>query len=203
MYAKKSLGQHFLTSTRAIESIIDAGDVVAEDIILEVGPGRGVLTEKLLVFAAKVIAVEKDRELIPILEEKFKKEIKSDKLDLLEKDVLEFDPETLRFYDLPYKVIANIPYYITGQFLRKFLETTYQPERMVLMLQKEVAERIVAKDKKESILSISVKAYGKPRYVETVKAGSFSPAPNVDSAILSIENISKEFFDSFSEAEFF
>lgn len=203
MYAKKSLGQHFLTSEGALDDIIDAGDVVGDSIILEVGPGKGVLTKKLLFFSGKVIAVEKDRELIPLLEEKFKKEIKKGKLDLVEKDILDFDPELLRFYDSEYKLIGNIPYYITGKFIRKFLEADFQPERVVVMVQKEVAERIVAKDKKESILSISVKAYGTPRYVKTVKAGSFSPPPKVDSAILLIEEISKDFFEDFSEKDFF
>jgi 16S rRNA (adenine1518-N6/adenine1519-N6)-dimethyltransferase len=210
MYAKKSLGQHFLTSLSAVDAIIDAGDVVANDIILEVGPGRGMLTKKLLFFAGKVIAVEKDQELVEFLKEKFKKEIKENKLDLIEKDILDFDPEILKFYKEPYKLITNIPYYITGQLIRKFLETKNQPERMVLMLQKEVAERIVARNGKGSILSISVKSYGQPKYIQTVKAGSFSPVPKVDSAILLIENISRDFFlphrqtgKNFSEKEFF
>ncbi len=203
MYAKKSLGQHFLTSEGALEDIVDAGDIVGDSIVLEVGPGKGVLTKRLLMFAGKVIAVEKDRELIPLLEEKFKKEIKKGKLDLIEGDVLEFDPERLKITTDEYKLIGNIPYYITGQFIRKFLEVNFQPEIIVVMVQKEVAERIVAKDKKESILSVSVKAYGTPRYVKTVKAGSFSPPPNVDSAILLIENISKDFFEDFSEEDFF
>lgn len=211
MYAKKSLGQHFLTSEGALEDIIDASDVVGDSIVLEVGPGKGVLTKKLLFFSGKVIAVEKDRELIPLLEEKFKKEIKKGKLDLVEKDILDFDPGVLRSLDLEYKLIGNIPYYITGQLIRKFLEAEFQPERMVVMVQKEVAERIVAKKSKpldsaqgkESILSISVKAYSTPRYVKTVKAGSFSPVPKVDSAVLLIENISKNFFEDFSEKDFF
>ena len=196
IYAKKALGQNFLTSESAVDAIIDAGDVVGNDIILEVGPGKGVLTKKLLFFAGKVIAVEKDDELINLLGEKFKKEIKNNKLDLIKKDILDFDPEILKFYKEPYKLIANIPYYITGQLIRKFLESKNQPERMVLMLQKEVAERIVAKDKKESVLSISVKAYGEPKYIQMVRAGSFFPIPKVDSAILLIENISKNFFAS-------
>ncbi|MES2213818.1 MAG: 16S rRNA (adenine(1518)-N(6)/adenine(1519)-N(6))-dimethyltransferase RsmA [Patescibacteria group bacterium] len=199
MYPKKSLGQHFLTSTGAIEDILDAGDVTGDDQILEVGPGKGVLTEKLIEFADKVIAIEKDRDLIPLLEEKFAKEIKKGKISILEQDILEFDPSTIQG---EYKLIANLPYYITGQFIRKFLETEFQPERMVLMLQKEVAERI-ARSEKESILSISVKAYGTPFYIKTVKAGSFFPAPNVDSAILAINDISKEFFKGFTEEHFF
>jgi 16S rRNA (adenine1518-N6/adenine1519-N6)-dimethyltransferase len=102
-----------------------------------------------------------------------------------------------------YKLIANIPYYITGAILEKFLSTEHQPRQMVLLLQKEVAERIVAKDGKESVLSISVKAYGTPRLVAKVPAGAFAPAPQVDSAIISIENISREFFKDVDEKKFF
>lgn len=204
MYAKKSLGQHFLTSQGALDAIIEAGDIVGDDIVLEIGPGRGVLTEKLLFFGGKVVAVEKDDDLFLLLQEKFKKEISQNRLDLIHGDILDFDPSIFSFYkDLNYKLIANIPYNITGAILEKFLSADSQPERMVLLVQKEVAERIVAKNNKESILSISVKVYGEPKYIQTVKAGSFSPAPNVDSAIISIENISKDFFKDFSEKDFF
>ncbi|MBX4189496.1 16S rRNA (adenine(1518)-N(6)/adenine(1519)-N(6))-dimethyltransferase RsmA [Candidatus Parcubacteria bacterium] len=212
MYAKKSLGQHFLKSEKAFVSIIDAGEPSGGDLVLEIGPGLGDLTRRLLILSAKVIAVEKDDHLYDQLKEKFKKEIENNKLDLIHGDILDFDPNLLKFYsDFTYKLIANIPYNITGAILEKFLSADYQPERMVLLVQKEVAERIVARDGKpldsargkESILSISVKAYGKPRYVEKVLAGSFAPAPSVDSAIISIEDISKDFFDNFSEKDFF
>jgi 16S rRNA (adenine1518-N6/adenine1519-N6)-dimethyltransferase len=203
MKAKKSLGQHFLKSDKALKSIINAAEVSAEDIILEIGPGHGDLTQRLLILAGKVVAVEKDDELYELLKDKFAKEIETGRLDLVHGDILDFDPSLLKFYhDFTYKLVANIPYNITGAILRKFLSADFQPESMVLLVQKEVAERI-AREKKESILSISIKAYGKPRYVETVKAGSFAPAPKVDSAIISIENTSKEFFKDFSEEEFF
>jgi 16S rRNA (adenine1518-N6/adenine1519-N6)-dimethyltransferase len=192
MYAKKSLGQHFLKSEKALRSIIDAGEIKKSDTILEIGPGTGTLTEKLLAKAEKVIAVEKDDELYSQLKTKFPE------LKLVHGDILDFKPEAIS-----YKLIANIPYNITGAILEKFLSADYQPERMVLLVQKEVAERIVAKDGKESILSISVKAYGRPKYVEKVLAGSFAPAPKVDSAILLIEDISKEFFSDFKEKDFF
>jgi len=100
-------------------------------------------------------------------------------------------------------VVANIPYYITGLILRQFLESDCQPASMVLMVQKEVAERVIAKDGKESILSISVKAYGEPVYIRTVSREDFEPAPNVDSAVLLINNISKNFFENLSENRFF
>lgn len=203
MRAKKSLGQNFLKSVPAIKSLILSGNIEPTDIVLEVGPGKGVLTEKLLEKAQKVIAIEKDRELIGLLQEKFSQEITSGKLELREQDILEFDPSAYGLEPNKYKIIANIPYYITGSFLQKFLESSFQPSRMVLMLQKEVAKRIVARDLKESILSVSVKAYGEPKYIETVKAKYFSPAPKVDSAIILIENISKQFFDTISEEKFF
>lgn len=204
MFAKKSLGQHFLWSDKALKSIRDAADPKSDDIILEIGPGEGVLTEILIGFAGKVVAVEKDDELYEFLKTHFEPAIEKGRLDLVHGDILDFDPETLSFYkDLTYKIVANIPYNITGAIFRKFLSASYQPERMVMLVQKEVAERIVARDGKESILSISVKAYGTPQYVETVKAGSFSPPPKVDSAIIAIEDISKTFFNSFSEEAFF
>jgi 16S rRNA (adenine1518-N6/adenine1519-N6)-dimethyltransferase len=102
-----------------------------------------------------------------------------------------------------YVVAANIPYYITGEIIRTFLESDPQPRALVLLVQKEVAERIIARDKKESILSISVRAYGSPRIVAKVARGNFSPPPQVDSAILCIDNISRSFFDTVSEGDFF
>ncbi len=188
--AKKSLGQHFLKSETALAAIIDASDPTPDDIIVEVGPGEGVLTKELVAFAGKVIAIEKDSRLIPILAEKFASEIASGKFEIIEKDILDFDLEILKFYKHPYKVVANIPYYITGQILRMFLESEHQPELMTLLVQKEVAERIIARDGKESLLSLSVKAFGTPKLVRTVGRGAFSPTPTVDSAILLIENIS-------------
>ncbi|MDP2651208.1 MAG: 16S rRNA (adenine(1518)-N(6)/adenine(1519)-N(6))-dimethyltransferase RsmA [bacterium] len=199
MRAKKSLGQHFLRSERALDSIIKAGDLRASDIVLEIGPGKGVLTRKLLVGSCKVIAVEKDDFLCENLKKEFQEEIESGQLDLIHDDILNLKTSDLQTY----KLIANIPYNITGAILEKFLSAENQPEKMVLLVQKEVAERIVARDNKESILSISVKAYGEPRYVETVKAGSFAPMPGVDSAIIAINNISKEFFNKFPEEHFF
>jgi 16S rRNA (adenine1518-N6/adenine1519-N6)-dimethyltransferase len=192
-----------LRSQSALNAIVGAGKVNANDTVLEIGPGRGALTEKMLETGAKVIAIEKDRNLIPRLEKKFVKEIKAKKLVLIERDILELDAKKLKLKK--YKLIANIPYYITGMIVRKFLEENIQPELMVLLLQKEVAERIVARDGKESILSIAVKAYCTPRYVMKVKREAFSPAPNVDSAIVAFENISKDFFKTskISEERFF
>jgi 16S rRNA (adenine1518-N6/adenine1519-N6)-dimethyltransferase len=203
MYPKKSLGQNFLTSGKALMEIVNAAEVNADDIVLEIGPGKGVLTEKLIFFAGKVVAVEKDDGLYEFLKQKFLKEIDEGKLDLINGDILEFDTNLMKFYnDFNFKIVANIPYNITGAIFKKFLSADFQPEVMVLLVQKEVAERI-AREKKESILSLSIKAYGEPKYISTVKAGSFVPAPNVDSAVLLVENISKNFFKEISEESYF
>ncbi|MFA6524483.1 MAG: 16S rRNA (adenine(1518)-N(6)/adenine(1519)-N(6))-dimethyltransferase RsmA [Candidatus Paceibacterota bacterium] len=193
--AKKSLGQNFLKSNIALKKIIEAGEILSDDIILEIGPGKGVLTEKLLEKSNCVIAVEKDRNLFQLLQEKFKKEIENKKLILAEDDILKFNIKQIIF-EQDYKIIANIPYNITGAILKKFLTEKNQPNTMVLMVQHEVAKRIIANDKKESILSVSVKAYGEPKMIMKVPARYFSPAPKVDSAIIAIKNISRKLFTS-------
>jgi 16S rRNA (adenine1518-N6/adenine1519-N6)-dimethyltransferase len=199
--AKKSLGQNFLKSEPALRKIVEAGEINSSDVILEIGPGKGALTEKLLEKVrpvsgqaghGKVIAVEKDRELFELLKNKFAEQLSSGSLVLVNDDILEF--EIGKYLKGKYKIIANIPYNITGSILKKFLTAERQPERMVLMVQNEVARRIVARDGKESILSISVKAYGEPKIVMKVPARYFSPAPKVDSAVISINNISRKLF---------
>jgi 16S rRNA (adenine1518-N6/adenine1519-N6)-dimethyltransferase len=202
MKAKKTLGQHFLKDKNILGKIVDAAEVKPDDFILEIGPGTGTLTELLLQSGARVIAVEKDSILIKELNIKFSKFIKEGRLELIHSDVLNFDPEHF-FASKKYKVVANIPYYITGNILRKFLGNECQPESMTLLVQKEVAERIVARDKKESLLSISVKVYGNPKIIQTVKRGSFSPMPKVDSAIIHISDISKKNFKKIDEENFF
>ena len=192
--AKKSLGQNFLKSVPALHAIVNAGEIKNTDTILEIGPGKGALTKELLGSSDQVLAIEKDRELVELLKEKFKKEIKEGKLILINEDILEFQPSTYNLETRTYKVIANIPYNITGAILKKFLTSNNQPERMVLMVQNEVAKRIVARDGSESILSISVKAYGNPKIVMKVPARYFSPAPKVDSAIIAITEINRNNF---------
>ena len=203
MKPKKSLGQNFLTSIPARIAIVNAGNLVSSDTVLEIGPGKGFLTEGLLKTGAKVVAIEKDRELISILNEKFSEEIKSGQLKLINDDALDFSLASCSLLPASYKLIANIPYYITGAILEKYLSCKNQPSQMVVLVQKEVAERIVAQDKKESILSLAVKAYGEPKIVYRVKRGSFNPIPNVDSAVLSITNISRKNFKSDKHEELF
>ncbi len=185
MIPKKSFGQNFLTSPPAREAIVRAGHLTQNDIVLEIGPGKGFLTEGLLGTGASVIAVEKDRDLVSFLCEKFASEKASSKFILEEGDALTYEPPYSS-----YKLIANIPYYITGAILERFLSHERKPNTMVVLVQREVAERIVARNGKESILSVAVKVYGIPKIVHKVSAGSFFPKPKVDSAVLSIENIS-------------
>jgi 16S rRNA (adenine1518-N6/adenine1519-N6)-dimethyltransferase len=193
---KKSLGQNFLKSERALTEIIESAQIEKNEWVLEIGPGLGVLTEKLLKNGARVLAVEKDKNLIEILNKKFQEEIKNDQLFILEQDALLLDINNSPIKSSSYKIIANIPYYITGEILRLALSAWRQPKKIVFMLQKEVAKRICATDQKESLLSISVKIFGEPKLISIVKAGSFVPAPKVDSAILEIKNISKNKCDS-------
>jgi len=203
MKAKKSLGQNFLRSTSALAKIVSGGNVGRTDVVLEIGPGKGALTTKLLEVAQKVVAIEKDQDLIGFLQEKFQEELLSGKLEIIEGDVLDFDESHMKKYGDSYKLIANIPYYITGEILEKFLSSEHQPTTIVFLLQKEVVDRIVAKDNKESILSMSVNIYGTPHYIQKVPAKAFNPAPKVDSAILAITDISKEKLKGITEKAFF
>lgn len=203
MKAKKSLGQNFLSSMPIAKKMISTAEVGANDTILEIGPGKGAITKLLLSQAKQVVAVEKDGELVRVLAEKFAKEREAGKLILVEEDILLFNEEGNEHLRGGYKIVANIPYYITGAILKKFLSSQNQPESITLLVQKEIADRIVARDDKESILSISVKAYGAPHYAGKVGKANFSPAPRVDSAILHIDNISRNNFQSPEEEELF
>ena len=196
---KKSLGQHFLMHRQTAERITEAAGVGGGDTVLEIGPGTGILTHALCARVKKVIAVETDAELIPKLQDEFEPEIASGKLELVQADIRAFDPKTITS---PYHLVANIPYYITGEIIRQFLETVHKPLSITLLVQKEVAVRI-ARSKKESLLSLSVKAYGTPKYCFTVPKGAFFPAPTVDSAVLSITNISSPFASNAEESRFF
>lgn len=200
MFAKKSLGQNFLMHAQTAERIASVATIPPSGVVLEIGPGTGMLTKALLTLAPKVFAIEADQNLIPALEERFASEIASEQLELICGDVRPFEATQIVG---DYALIANIPYYITGEILRKFLTESHKPASMTLLVQKEVAVRI-ARSKKESLLSLSVKAFGTPIYRFTVPRGAFKPAPNVDSAVLSIEGIDQHAFeDSAAEEHFF
>lgn len=188
--AKKSLGQNFLKSRKAINAMISAPEISADDTVVEIGPGKGALTGPLLETGATVIAFELDQRMVEFLKEKFASYIASKKLILVHQDVLEVDIFEYT-KGKPYKVVANIPYYITNLIIRTFLSNKFQPSAMCLLIQKEVAERIVSRDNKESILSMSVKLFGEPSYVTKVGKQYFSPSPKVDSAVILISDINR------------
>ena len=203
------LGQHFLTGLWAAHTLAEAVNVRPGETILEIGPGKGALTRELIATGARVVAVEKDPTLVLGLRETFKRELASQQFELIERDVRDFAPQSSKLEAGSYVLAANIPYYITGEIIRQFLETDVQPRSMALLVQKEVADRIMGKatgnrqQAKESILSLSVKAYGTPKIVAKVSRGNFSPPPSVDSAILLVGDISKKFFDDLDEKIFF
>lgn len=186
--AKKSLGQNFLKDDAVLRRIVEDAKISSEDVVLEIGPGQGALTELLVAKCKKVIAIELDDRLIPLLQEKF---ADTKNLEIIHEDILKINlPElisSLQLADNSYKVVANIPYYITAPIIRLLLETKYPPIEMILMAQKEVAERICAKPGEMSILAVSVQYYAKAEYLFTVSKNSFDPVPKVDSAILKIK----------------
>lgn len=199
MYAKKSLGQNFLMHARIAERIVLVAKLARDATVFEIGPGTGVLTRALLKNVGKVIALEADQELYERLQIDFAQEIEEGKLELIHGDIRAFDTAML---PKGYTLVANIPYYLTGEIFRLFLTAENQPSSLTLLVQKEVAER-VARSKKESILSLSVKAYGTPAYEFTVPRGAFRPAPKVDSAVLTIRDISRSRFKTRGEEAYF
>jgi len=178
---KKRLGQSFLIDKNALKKIVEAAKVRPSDVILEVGPGTGNLTLKLASRAKKVLAVEKDPILIPVLKEATR-DFKNVKI--IQGDILKFNPKNHGLKTGGYKIVANLPYYITSVFLRKFLEEKSPPKEMVLTVQKEVAKRVVAQPPKMNLLAVSVQFYARPKIISFIKKRSFWPQPKVDSAII-------------------
>lgn len=201
--AKKYLGQNFLKSSLAVNALCSSADLNKDDIVLEIGPGKGALTSKILERVERVIAIEKDNDLIEILNDKFKEEVESGKLLIINEDIMNINPNKIGLLNGKYKIVANIPYNITGLIFKKFLSEETKPSIMSILVQKEVADRIATRDGKESILSLSVKAYGEPKYIMKVGKNSFSPSPKVDSAIILIREISEKKLNGINEKLFF
>ena len=191
----RGLGQNFLVNKSVLSTIIEASEIKKDDLILEVGPGMGILTKELSALAKKVISVEKDNKMIEILKETVLKE--SDNIEVLNEDILKYQPPSQK-----YKIVANIPYYLTSPLIRKFLETENPPSLMVLMIQKEVAQRICSKPPKMSLLAVSVQVYANSKIISYVKKGSFWPSPKIDSAIIKISDIKNSNLD-FDKNTFF
>lgn len=178
---KKSLGQNFLINNSVLPTIIKSADIKAGDIVLEIGPGLGILTKVLLDAGAKVFAIEKDFGLIAYLTQKFGN---NKNLKIVHQDALFFDASHFE----KYKVVSNLPFYIASPIIRKFLESANPPELMVVMVQKEVAEKIIAKpgNRERGILTLAVEFYGDAEIIAEVSKNSFRPQPKVDAAVIRI-----------------
>ena len=189
LHTRKGLGQHFLVDDRVLKRIVSAAEPASTDTVVEVGPGLGILTKALAQRAGWVIAVELDPKLASALEQSL---ASLANVTIVNADILESDPEALMKeardnVEAGYKVVANLPYYIASAVVRHFLEAELKPRLMVVMVQKEVAQAIVAQPGDMSLLSVSVQLYGKPSIVDYVPPRSFYPPPKVSSAIVRIE----------------
>lgn len=202
---KKSLGQNFLNNKAVIDKIIQAADLTPDDFVLEIGPGKGILTEELAKAAGKVVAVEIDGSLVELLRNKFSS---TKNVEIISGDILKTDLNKLvsgyKLQATGYRVIANLPYYITSPIIRLFLESEFPPQEMILMVQKEVAERIAAKAGQMSILAVSVQYYADIKILFDVGKENFDPIPEVDSAVIHVtHNMKHETRDKKYNQNFF
>lgn len=183
--ANKSLGQHWLVDIGSLEYIVEFSDLSKDDFVLEIGPGHGALTQYLVQNVSQVLAVEFDQKLAKSLKSK----VGANNLEVVNSDILNFD-----YNSLPenYKIVANIPYYLTSNLIRKITETDNLPSTVVLLIQKEVAERIAGKEGDMSLLSLATKIYFDVQLGEVVKAECFDPAPKVDSQVIKLTRLSKQ-----------
>ena len=182
----KRFGQNFLIDKNIIKKILNQAELSPKDVVLEIGPGIGTMTIELARKAKKIIAVEKDPKMVEIL-----KETTQDfqNIEIINKDIMKYEVPKIKYRD--YKVVANLPYYITSPVIRKLLETENKPKEIILMVQKEVAQRICARPPKTNLLAISVQFYAKPKIISYVSKKAFYPKPKVDSAIIHLK-ISKQ-----------
>lgn len=194
--AKKSLGQHWLNDSATLQYICDVGEVSPEDTVLEIGPGTGTLTKLLVKRAKKVVAVEFDAELAADLPN----QIKAENLEVVSQDILRFDLTSL---PPNYKVVANIPYYLTSNLIRVLSETPNQARAVVLLVQKEVAERVAAGSGQMSLLSVSAQFYWQVGLGEVVPARLFIPPPKVDSRVITLDRRDNPLFTDIDQKKFF
>jgi 16S rRNA (adenine1518-N6/adenine1519-N6)-dimethyltransferase len=179
---KKSLGQNFLFDENVLARIVETAEIQPSDHVLEIGPGLGSLTHLLARQAAQIVAVELDDRLLPILQGQL---ALYDNVRLIHGDILKQRPGEL--FQQPYKVVANVPYYITGAILRHLLTAVHKPTSLTMTVQQEVAGRITAEPPNMSLLAVSVQFYGRATSTHTIKAGAFWPRPDVDSAVVHID----------------
>jgi 16S rRNA (adenine1518-N6/adenine1519-N6)-dimethyltransferase len=193
---KKSLGQHWLDDDDALGAMVDAVDVQDTDTVLEIGPGLGTLTKHLVGRAKDVVAVEFDRDLAGNLA----KRVQNENLTVVHEDILSFDFASVT---APYKVVANIPYYLTSNLIRVMSESTNPPEAAAILIQKEVAERVCAKPGDMSILSVTAQYYWEVSLGRMVEAELFTPPPKVDSQILIMKYRKEPLFEDVDSKQFF
>ena len=193
---KKSLGQHWLKDEPTLEAICEAANLVKNDTVLEIGPGLGALTEQLVKHAGKVIAVEIDG----LLAARLNAQLNTDNLEVVQGDILKFDLSQL---PVGYKVVANIPYYLTSNLIRVLSESANPPARMVLLVQKEVAERLAAQPGQMSLLSVSAQLYYLPKLGPLVSAELFEPPPKVDSQVIILKQHPKPLFGNLDTKAYF
>jgi 16S rRNA (adenine1518-N6/adenine1519-N6)-dimethyltransferase len=184
IYPQKSKGQNFLINQDIYQEIVSLAEI-EESEVLEIGPGLGFLSHQLAKVAKKVVAVELDEKLVNYLVSNFS----ADNLQVIHQDILKFNPKDYFSKKTSYNIVANLPYNITSIFLRNFLSSDFPPKSLFLMLQKEVAERIIAKPPKMNLLALSVQYYGQAEVMKIVKAENFWPKPAVDSALIRIKYI--------------
>lgn len=196
MPTNKSLGQHWLKDQTILSDITNLAEIKANDTVLEIGPGLGTLTSHLLKNAEKVIAVEFDRELARKLPDQFP----GKNLEVINEDILGFNLAAL---PSGYKVVANVPYYITSKIVQKLMTAEHQPSRVVLLVQKEVAERIAAGPGDMSILGISAQVFAEATLGPVVLAKYFTPPPKVDSQVVILTTREKPLYDDIPEKDFF
>jgi 16S rRNA (adenine1518-N6/adenine1519-N6)-dimethyltransferase len=199
IFPKKSLGQNFLHDPNTLEKIVAVAELTPDTTVLEVGPGTGNLTRYLAQAAGRVIAVELDDRLVPLLQQEFAGQ---PHVEVLHGDILEIDLRDL-VGDAPYTVVANLPYYITSAILRRLLEQGPRPARMVLTVQREVAERLAAAPGDLSLLAVSVQFYGQPQIVTKLNPAAFWPRPDVESAVVRIDVYPTPIVEVPSEQAFF
>lgn len=195
----KQYGQNYLISEKPIREIVAAGELTSSDVVVEVGPGFGVLTFAVAPCVKKLITFEIEKKLLKYWEEK-QKEFQN--IDVVWGNFIYQFPDVQHQFPKGYKVLANIPYQITSQILRMLLEAENKPERIIVMVQREVADRICAKPGDMSLLAVSVQYYGEPKMICKVTKGNFYPVPKVDSAVLCIKNIGTP-KEKFSDEQFF
>ncbi len=196
---RKSLGQNFLHDPNMLDKIVSIAELTPNDLVLEIGPGTGLLTERIAKAAKQLISIEVDERLQPVLEEIV---AQNPNLTIRYQDILTLDINKL-YENQPYIVVANLPYYITSAIMRHLLESDHRPSRLVLTMQMEVAERLIAKPDDMSILSVSVQFFGQPQIAARLKPSVFWPRPEVDSAVVRIDTYHQPIVDVPDSQTFF